>query len=148
MPPLKIIGALLIVAGAIGFVGWILSNLIGALRMERQRQAPERRSPLWLVATVAVVAFFVLAAATDMNTARRLAIGFSFEADATFRAGSAAKLFTRNGLEAGAGRTYDLSSDRQRILLANVGAELTGAPVRIIVVQNWTEELKRLVPVD
>ena len=80
-----------------------------------------------------------------MNTARRRAIGLSFEADATFRAGSAAKLFTRNGLEAGAGRTYNLSSDSQRILLANVGAESAGAPVSIIVVPNGFEELKRLV---
>ena len=44
-------------------------------------------------------------------------------------------------------RTYDISSDGQRFLLMNEGgADQTGAPPQIIVVQHWTEELKRLVP--
>ena len=46
------------------------------------------------------------------------------------------------------GRTYDLSSDGQRFLLIKEGggADQTAAPPQIIVVLNWTEELKRLVP--
>ena len=45
------------------------------------------------------------------------------------------------------GRTYDISSDGQRFLMIKEGgADQTGAPPQIIVVQHWTEELKRLVP--
>ena len=45
------------------------------------------------------------------------------------------------------GRTYDVSPDGRRFLMIKpVGPEQPSAPTRIIVVQNWTEELKRLVP--
>jgi hypothetical protein len=44
-----------------------------------------------------------------------------------------------------AGRTYDISPDGQRFLLIKVEP---AAPPSIIVVQNWTEELKRLVPTN
>ena len=59
------------------------------------------------------------------------------------------------------GRTYDVSLDGRRFLMIKPDrseqAALTGAlaagPTRqaeegLIVVQNWTEELKRLVPVN
>jgi len=47
------------------------------------------------------------------------------------------------------GRTYDISSDGQRFLMIKEdgGADQTAAPPQIIVVQHWTEELKRLVPI-
>jgi serine/threonine-protein kinase len=46
------------------------------------------------------------------------------------------------------GRTYDLSSDSQRFLMIkNGGADQAGGAPKIVVVQHWTEELKRLVPV-
>jgi hypothetical protein len=46
------------------------------------------------------------------------------------------------------GRTYDISPDGQRFLLIKEGggSDQTAAPPQIIVVQHWTEELKRLVP--
>jgi hypothetical protein len=45
------------------------------------------------------------------------------------------------------GLSYDISSDGQRFLmLKEGGADGTTAPASIIVVQNWVEELKRLVP--
>ena len=45
------------------------------------------------------------------------------------------------------GRMYDISADGQRFLmLKEAGADGTAAPVSIIVVQHWGEELKRLVP--
>jgi eukaryotic-like serine/threonine-protein kinase len=45
------------------------------------------------------------------------------------------------------GRMYDLSSDGQRFLMMKEGgADQTGAPPQIMVVQHWVEELKRLVP--
>jgi len=46
-------------------------------------------------------------------------------------------------------RSYDLSADGQRFLMlkvAETSPEETSIPVELIVVQNWTEELKRLVP--
>jgi len=46
------------------------------------------------------------------------------------------------------GRTYDISADGQRFLMIKEGggSDQTAAPPQIIVVQHWTEELKRLVP--
>jgi Tol biopolymer transport system component len=45
------------------------------------------------------------------------------------------------------GLSYDISADGQRFLvLKEGGADVTAAPAGIIVVQNWVEELKRLVP--
>jgi eukaryotic-like serine/threonine-protein kinase len=46
------------------------------------------------------------------------------------------------------GRSYDVSPDGQRFLMINEGGgtDQTAAPLQIIVVQHWIEELKRLVP--
>ena len=46
------------------------------------------------------------------------------------------------------GRSYDVSPDGQRFLLIKEGGgtDQTAAPASLIVVLNWTEELKRLVP--
>jgi eukaryotic-like serine/threonine-protein kinase len=45
------------------------------------------------------------------------------------------------------GRTYDIASDGQRFLMIKeAGAGGTAAPMSLIVVQHWVEELKRLVP--
>jgi serine/threonine-protein kinase len=46
------------------------------------------------------------------------------------------------------GRTYDVSPDGQRFLMIKEGGgtDQTAAPAQLIVVQHWTEELKRLVP--
>ena len=46
------------------------------------------------------------------------------------------------------GRNYDISPDGQRFLMIKQGAVpgQAAAPTSIIVVQNWGEELKRLVP--
>ncbi len=45
-------------------------------------------------------------------------------------------------------RTYDVSADGQRFLMIkDRGADET-TQTELILVQNWTEELKRLVPVD
>jgi Tol biopolymer transport system component len=50
----------------------------------------------------------------------------------------------------GQGRTYDVSPDGQRFLMV-VERDPSGNEIstgRIVVVQNWTEELKRLVPTN
>jgi hypothetical protein len=46
------------------------------------------------------------------------------------------------------GRTYDISPDGQRFLMIKQGAgsDQTAGPPSLVVVQNWGEELKRLVP--
>jgi serine/threonine-protein kinase len=48
------------------------------------------------------------------------------------------------------GRTYDVSPDGRRFLMIKQGdaGSQTSAPPQIIVVQNWLEELKRLVPTN
>ena len=46
------------------------------------------------------------------------------------------------------GRTYDIAPDGKRFLMikASGSADQTAAPTSLVVVQNWREELKRLVP--
>jgi serine/threonine-protein kinase len=46
------------------------------------------------------------------------------------------------------GRTYDISPDGKRFLMIKPvgGADQTAGPTSLVVVQNWREELKRLVP--
>jgi serine/threonine-protein kinase len=45
-----------------------------------------------------------------------------------------------------AGRSYDVSPDGQRFLAIKEGGSDTETQIDIIIVENWTEELKRLVP--
>ena len=46
-------------------------------------------------------------------------------------------------------RTYDVSPDGRRLLLIKrVGEPQTAAPASLVVVLNWTEELKRLAPAN
>ena len=58
------------------------------------------------------------------------------------------KLFEgRYGAAAGqGGRTYDIALDGKRFLM--IKADQTAVPTSLIVVQNWVEELKRLVPTN
>lgn len=46
------------------------------------------------------------------------------------------------------GRTYDISPDGQRFLMMKAGGGANQTPPQIVVVQNWLEEPKRLVPVN
>lgn len=46
------------------------------------------------------------------------------------------------------GRTYDASPDGRRFLRMRLKENVSVDRGRIIVVENWTEELKRLVPVN
>ena len=61
-----------------------------------------------------------------------------------------AKLFEgRYGASANqTGRTYDIAPDGKRFLMikADGSADQTAVPASLVVVQNWREELKRLVP--
>jgi serine/threonine-protein kinase len=73
------------------------------------------------------------------------------ETSPTFRAGTPRRLFD-GGFVTGVGRVpvYDVTPDGQRFLM--VGEQAIGAgeaaPVSIVVVENWLEELKRIVPAN
>ncbi len=76
------------------------------------------------------------------------------ERAATWTAGTSTKLFegpyfyTDTGV-IGRGRTYDVSPDGRRFLMLKDAGGIDDVPMsRLVVVQNWTEELKRLVPVN
>jgi serine/threonine-protein kinase len=72
------------------------------------------------------------------------------EGGSAFRAGNPTRLFEGPyfTFAVQASRTYDVSPDGRRFLMIKpVGSpEQTAAPTSLIVVQNWFEELKRLVP--
>jgi serine/threonine-protein kinase len=72
------------------------------------------------------------------------------EAGITWTAGPPAKLFEGPYYVGGggaAGRTYDVAPDGRFLMIKPAGTPDQVAAT-VIVVQNWTEELKRLVPVD
>ena len=76
------------------------------------------------------------------------------ETGATWTASTPTKLIdgpyyhAGNGFSAGFFRTYDVSLDGTRFLMIKEDSDANQphAPPGIVVVQNWTEELKRLVP--
>jgi len=74
----------------------------------------------------------------------------SVESGPTFRAGNPRRVFEGRDIvtASSSNRVYDVSPDGQRFLMIKegVGSNETGTPPSIVVVQNWTEELKRLVP--
>lgn len=66
----------------------------------------------------------------------------------TWSAGTPTKLIDRryySGNEIGS-RTYDVSLDGKRFLRIKQGEGATAVPTNIEVVENWTAELKRLLP--
>jgi len=68
-----------------------------------------------------------------------------------FAAGKPRQLFVGPYLKNAAGYArpnYDVSLDGQRFLMVKPIEQEQVAPAQIIVVLNWTEELKRLVPVE
>ena len=71
---------------------------------------------------------------------------------ATFGRGTPEKVFDApylvRPLRTGLGRMYDVSADGQRFLMIKETSVADERPssARIILVQNWFEELKRLVP--
>jgi serine/threonine-protein kinase len=70
---------------------------------------------------------------------------------ASFASGTPTRLITGDGYDhalgtANNGRTYDVSPDGRRFLLIKVGSADGAPPRNLVVVLNWTEELKRLAP--
>ena len=73
------------------------------------------------------------------------------ERGSTWASGTPTKLFSGQFFFApqglGEGRTYDVAPDGRRFLMLKESrSDPAVAPPGLIVVQNWTEELKRLVP--
>jgi hypothetical protein len=67
------------------------------------------------------------------------------ESSSGFHAGNPAKLFAGPYYAALSGRTYDVSADGQRFLMIKAAGSAVNNMPRIIIVENWFEELKRLV---
>ena len=73
------------------------------------------------------------------------------EIESTFRAGAAELLFETQFVFARGNRTYDIHPDGQRFLMVKdaAGTDDSGvsAQPQIVLIENWFDELKRLVPV-
>ena len=74
------------------------------------------------------------------------------EHSGTWTASAPAKLLDRPVpfISTFSGRTYDVSPDGQRFLMPDyiTPSDLSAGPASLVVVQNWFEELKRLVPTN
>ena len=69
------------------------------------------------------------------------------QTEPSFAPGNAEEVFAVRGyFVESAGRTYDIFRDGERFLMIKEGAG--GESTEFILVQNWFEELKRLVPTD
>jgi serine/threonine-protein kinase len=85
------------------------------------------------------------------RTVRGEVVAVEIQTEPTFAASTPRRLFGVGGLGlvlgAGAGRMYDVAPDGRRFLMVRpVTAE--GAPLEVIIVENFAEELRRLVPTD
>ena len=65
----------------------------------------------------------------------------------SFRAGTPELLFDAPYLS-GSGVQYDVAADGERFLMIAMGTDDTTASPELVLVLNWTEELKQLVPTD
>ena len=71
------------------------------------------------------------------------------ETQPSFTIGNAYLLFEGLYRNIGGWRTYDLTPDGERFAMVGLASLTDGeAPAELMLVQNWHEELKRLVPVD
>ena len=66
----------------------------------------------------------------------------------TFSAGNPAKVFDNKYAEPDPARYYDVSPDGQRFLMVkdSPAGDLSATPASMVVVEHWSDELKRLVP--
>ncbi len=72
----------------------------------------------------------------------------SIKTEPIFTAGSPVVLFTGRYTSGLPLANYDISPDGQRVLMIKAADEEEGQQTQINVIQNWTEELKRLVPTE
>ena len=81
-------------------------------------------------------------------------IGVEVSTDPVLRVGSPVELFAGHNIDTGGSptRRYDVTADGQRFvmstsLLASEAGD-AGRGAKVIIVQNWLEELEERVPVD
>ncbi len=78
---------------------------------------------------------------------RLMAVGVQTEP--SFAPGNAEEVFAFGGYFVGTpGRTYDISPDGERFLMIKESGSDETSSTEFILVQNWFEELKRLVPTE
>jgi hypothetical protein len=70
----------------------------------------------------------------------------SIDTASGFRAGNPLKLFSGPYYTALSGRSFDISPDGQHFVMVKAVASVSSSAWRLVVVENWLEELKRLVP--
>ena len=70
------------------------------------------------------------------------------ETDPTFSAGAPEVLFEQQYYLDRARRTYDLAPDGRFLMVKEATDDDAADAPQLILVQNWHEELKRLVPID
>ena len=68
----------------------------------------------------------------------------TFVTSPRFRVRTRERLFEETGIPRLGGRTYDVHPDGERFLVVKLGA--TDSANQIILIQNWFDELQRLVP--
>jgi hypothetical protein len=74
-------------------------------------------------------------------------IAVSVEIDPSFAAGNPVVLFEGDYLLANGGPNYDISRDGERFLMIRHVAGASASP-KIIIVENWFEELNQLAPTE
>ena len=70
-------------------------------------------------------------------------VAVEFQTEPTFRPGASTVLFP-DRYQRGGGTMYDVSADGERFLMVKRRADA----MKIVLVKNWSEELKRLVPTN
>jgi serine/threonine-protein kinase len=81
------------------------------------------------------------------NQGRIVAVKVRRDADGEFTFSDPEPLFTfGRGVGLGLDRSFDVTPDGERFLLCECDASGSGTAVELILIQNWGEELKRLVP--
>jgi hypothetical protein len=75
-------------------------------------------------------------------------MGVRMEPGLSWRSSTPARILQGQYNYGGTGRTYDILPDGRRFLMIKQVGGNEAAPQSLVVVQNWHEELKRLVPVN
>jgi serine/threonine-protein kinase len=103
------------------------------------------RTPLW--ARSGKELFYQTPNGAVFGVAVEVAGGANFRADTPAKLLVEGRYFVGGG-DTSPGRTFDVSRDGQRFLMVKVEPNQAAALLSIVVVQNWFEELKRLVPTN
>ena len=80
----------------------------------------------------------------------RQVIAVPVATDPVFAAGTPEVLFEGSYFQVPGARSYDVAPDGERFVMVRMGSSATDtdAPAELILVQNWFDELRRLVPTN